>query len=143
MKLTEILKKSKTKLSQRKASRKEMTEEFFSADLLIDLYVKHNNMIVKAAMAGVNPNNLDLAIDDNVLTISGYRENEETEEGGDYYYQECYWGGFSRSVALPYHTDLKKVSADIKDGILTITLPIHKDSKKIPVKSRGNNTELD
>jgi HSP20 family protein len=58
-----------------------------------------------------------------MVTIKGKREKDEMISDGDYYYQECYWGAFSRSVILPVDVESEKSEASLKNGILTIRLP--------------------
>ena len=66
---------------------------------------------------------LDVTINNDMITIKGTRRNEDKMKSEDYYYQECYWGSFSRSVILPIDIEVDQVKADLKDGILTISLP--------------------
>ncbi|MCL4426921.1 Hsp20/alpha crystallin family protein, partial [Patescibacteria group bacterium] len=63
------------------------------------------------------------SITNDMVTIRGKREKEEHVKGEDYYYQELYWGSFSRSIILPTDVETEKASASLKDGILTIRLP--------------------
>jgi len=104
--------------------------------LTIDVYQTPSDIIIKSTIAGVKPEELDIAISNDMVTIKGYREKDEEVRAEDYYYQECYWGAFSRSVILPVDVESDKAEAGIKNGVLTIRLPkIEKiRTKKIKVK---------
>ncbi len=103
--------------------------------LTIDVYQTPTEIIIKSTIAGVSPEDLDITITNDMITIKGKREKDEVIADGDYYYQECYWGAFSRSVILPVDVEAEKAEATMKNGILTIKLPkIEKiKTKKIKV----------
>lgn len=109
----------------------------YEGELNIDMYQTKDNVIIKSTIAGVKGEDLDITIANDMLTIRGERKREEKIEQDDYFYQECYWGGFSRSVILPVDVDTEHIEADLKDGILTIILPkaAKAKTKKIRVKS--------
>jgi HSP20 family protein len=90
--------------------------------LLVDVYSTDKQIIVKAAMAGVRPEDLDISLHNDLLTIKGKREETKTSRDSDYIYQECYWGSFSRSLVLPYEVDSKKIQAFLENGVLTVIL---------------------
>lgn len=105
--------------------------------LTIDVYQNPSEIVIKSTIAGVDPADLDITITNDMVTIKGKREKDEVISEGDYYYQECYWGAFSRSVILPVDVEAEKAEANMKNGILTIRLPkIEKiKTKKIKVLS--------
>lgn len=105
--------------------------------LTIDVYQTPSEIVIKSTIAGVSPEDLDITITNDMVTIKGRREKDETISSGDYYYQECYWGAFSRSVILPVDVEAERADASMKNGILTIRLPkIEKiKTKKIRVVS--------
>ncbi len=105
--------------------------------LTIDVYQTPTDIVIKSTIAGVSPEDLDITITNDMVTIKGKREKDDIIAGGDYYYQECYWGAFSRSVILPVDVEAEKADASMKNGILTIRLPkIEKiKTKKIRVVS--------
>ena len=109
----------------------------YEGELNIDMYQTKDNVIIKSTIAGVKSEDLDITIANDMLTIRGERKREEKIEQEDYFYQECYWGGFSRSVILPIDVDTESIEADLKDGILTVILPkaAKAKTKKIRVKS--------
>jgi len=105
--------------------------------LAIDVYQTKDTLVIEAPIAGViSAENLDVSITNESVTIRGKREREARVKEDDYFYQECYWGRFSRSIILPQEIDPEKAEATIKNGILTIKLPKlqRQKSKKLRVK---------
>ena len=102
----------------------EVEEKWLEAEgeLAIDVYQTESDVVIQSAIAGVKPENLDIAIERDILTIRGNRE-KPFEESGDYFTQECYWGPFSREVVMPVEVDPERVEATMKEGILTIKIP--------------------
>jgi len=90
--------------------------------LAIDVYQTESELVIQAAIAGVKPEDLDISIERDVLTIKGNRQ-KPFEGSGDYFTQECYWGPFSREVILPVEVDPDRAEATMKNGILTIRIP--------------------
>lgn len=105
--------------------------------LTIDVYQTENDIVIKSTIAGVKPEDLDVAINNDMVTIKGDRKTEETVEDENYYYQECYWGSFSRSVVLPVDVISEKADAALKNGILTIRLPKADTTKTKKIQVRG------
>lgn len=105
--------------------------------LTIDMYQTDNDVVVKSTIAGVKPEDIDVSINNDMLTIRGTRSTEETVEQENYYYQECYWGSFSRSVVLPVDVLPEKVEASLKNGILTVKLPKADTNKVKKIQVRG------
>ncbi|MBD3282053.1 MAG: Hsp20 family protein [Candidatus Portnoybacteria bacterium] len=106
--------------------------------LTIDVYQEKDDIIVKSTIAGVDPDNIDISITSDMVTIKGKREKEESVSAEDYYYQELYWGSFSRSIVLPTEVDADKAKAEIKKGILTIKLPKLTKTKTKKIKVKGS-----
>lgn len=104
--------------------------------LAIDVYQTPTSFVIESAIAGVKPDDIDISISPESVTVRGKREREEKLRGDDYLYQECYWGKFSRSVILPQEIDPDRAQASLKNGVLKIVLPkVNKTrSKKIKVK---------
>lgn len=88
--------------------------------LAVDVYETAEKLYVKARTAGVNKSELDVSISDNTVTIRGTLSSGDEVEAENYYLQECYWGEFSRSIALPVPVKEDEVEAVLKDGVLTI-----------------------
>jgi len=99
--------------------------------LVIDLYEVNGEIIIQSAIAGINPENLDISIDNDMVIIKGKRERSEEKSNRNYFYQECHWGYFSREIILPNEIDAKRSEAIMKNGILTIRMPkIERQGKK-------------
>lgn len=88
--------------------------------LAVDVFETKEKLVVKARTAGVNKQDLDVSISDGILTISGTLTSGE-EEVEQWHLQECYWGEFSRTLALPVQVKEEEVEAVLKDGVLTIS----------------------
>src|SRR5258708_10076092 len=97
-----------------------------------------DNGNIKSTIAGVKPEDIDVTMANDRVTIRGERKRDFEASSEDYFYQECYWGSFSRSVVLPVDVDIDNVAADLKDGILTVVLPkaAKAKAKKIRVGAR-------
>ncbi|MEK7643106.1 MAG: Hsp20/alpha crystallin family protein [Patescibacteria group bacterium] len=91
--------------------------------LTIDLFQTENEIIVQSTVAGVRPDDLDVSITRDAITIRGKREQAREVERNDYFYQELYWGTFSRSIVLPQEIDVDGAEATIRQGLLTLRLP--------------------
>lgn len=105
--------------------------------LTIDVYQTPTDIIIKSTIAGVNPENLDITITNDMVTVKGERKQEEEIKEDDYYYQECYWGKFSRSVILPVDVLSDKATAGMKNGVLVITLPKAEQTKTRKIQVKG------
>jgi HSP20 family protein len=108
--------------------------EDFPGQLAVDVYETADKLVVKARTAGISKNDLDVTISDNILTISGILSGGEDEQTTRWHIQECYWGEFSRTIALPVKVleDEGAVKAELKDGVLTITFD--KETVEAPKK---------
>jgi len=95
----------------------------------LNAWTNDNEAVVTAEIPGIDPNNLDISVVGDTLTIRGSREAEKTEDGMQMLRSERPSGPFSRSLQLPFHVDAEKVTADSKNGILTITLPFAESGK--------------
>lgn len=105
--------------------------------LTIDVYQTDDDIVIKSTIAGVKPEDLDVNINNDMVTIRGERKQEEEVDPENYYYQECYWGPFSRSVILPVEIIAEKAEATMKNGILTIRLPKADTTKTRKIQVRG------
>lgn len=105
--------------------------------LTIDVYQTADDIVIKSTIAGVKPENLDVNINNDMVTIRGERQQEEEVSVDNYYYQECYWGPFSRSVILPVEIISDKAEATMKNGILTLRLPKADTTKTRKIQVRG------
>ncbi len=89
--------------------------------LAVDVYETRERLVVKARTAGVNKHDLDVSIADNTLSIRGTLSAGNEDDVENYFVQECYWGEFSRSIALPVPVKEDEIEAVLKDGVLTIS----------------------
>jgi HSP20 family protein len=105
--------------------------------LTIDVYQTDNDIVIKSTIAGVKPEDLDVSISNDMITIRGERKQDEQINQENYYYQECYWGSFSRSVILPVDVLAEKIEASMKNGILTIRLPKAATNRMKKIQVRG------
>jgi len=110
-------------------------DEAVPGQLAVDVYETKEKLVVKARTAGVNKNDLDVSISDNQLTVRGTLSSGSEEGVENYFLQECYWGEFSRTIALPVPVKEEEIEAVLKDGVLTISFgKVQQDTvKKIQV----------
>lgn len=105
-------------------------------ELPVDMYVTADNIVIRTLVAGVNPEDLDIAITRDMVTIRGAREEDQEAPDEDYRHRELYWGSFSRTITLPEEVIIDEAEAKERHGLLTITLPkVDKDrSARLKVK---------
>jgi len=136
-------KKVKIKESPSAASSPEETpnkeeKKLFQADgqLAVDVFETNSDFVVMAAIAGILSKDVEIQIDKDMLVIKGCRNNPENDNNRKYFYQECYWGSFSRKIILPDDVDVSAAQADFNKGILAIKFPKNsiKSKKDIEVK---------
>ncbi len=131
--------KADEKNSDEKTVAKKSADDEIAAEgkLTIDVYQTPAEIVVESAIAGVKPEDLDIDVSNDSITIKGERHHDEKIKEEDYFYQECYWGRFSRAIILPEEVDPDKASVNFKNGILTVKLPKleKKKAKKLKVKT--------
>lgn len=112
-------------------------DEDAEGTLTVDVFKDGDDYVVQSTVAGVKDSDLDINITNESVTIRGEREKEKKVEDHNYFYQECYWGKFSRSIILPEEIDPEKSTAVVKSGILTIRMPklSRHRAKKLKVKA--------
>ena len=110
-------------------------EAVLPGQLAVDVYETREKLVVKARTAGVNKGELDVSIADNTLSIRGTLSAGTEDNVENYFVQECYWGEFSRSIALPVPVKEEDIEAVLKDGVLTVSFTkVKQDTvKKIQV----------
>ncbi len=124
------------KAADEKPVEKEWDEEdVFPGQLAVDVYETDERLIIKARTAGVDKKDLDVSISEGILTISGTLSSGEEINATNYHIQECYWGEFTRTLALPMAVKEDEVEAVLKDGVLTISFAKVKteQAKKIEI----------
>jgi len=104
----------------------------------MDVYQDENNVYVETALAGVDPEKVDIAIENDILTVKGATEHKSEVDEKNYYRKEVRRGSFYRSVALPTHVVGDDASAEYTDGILKITIPKAPEVKPKSVKVKVN-----
>ena len=111
-------------------------EAVLPGQLAVDVYETDEQLVVKARTAGVNKEDLDVSISDGILTISGTLSSGDDSAATNWHIQECYWGEFSRTLALPVAVKEDEVAAVLKDGVLSITFAKVKQeqAKKITIQ---------
>ena len=108
----------------------------------VDLYETENEYVLRLAAPGLKPENFEITAQQNVLTIQGRTEDEETQEGARYHVREQRFGEFLRTIRFPTQVDSEKIAASLSNGILTIHVPKAEAAKpkRITVNvSQGSN----
>ncbi len=105
--------------------------------LSLDIYQNDKNLIVKSTIAGARPEDIQISIKNDLLTIRGKRDLPNDIAEADFLFRECYWGAFSRSIILPIDVQADKIKASMDNGVLTITLPKAPEAKQIVIKVKN------
>ena len=92
-------------------------------ELVVDVYETDSSFVVLAAIAGVLIKDMDISIEKDMMVIKGNRQNRHSSPEKKYFYQECYWGPFSRKIVLPENIDIEEADAQMEKGLLTIKIP--------------------
>lgn len=92
-------------------------------ELPIDMYQTRDSIVIRALVAGVSPNDLNISITRDMVTLKGQREEVQEAPDEDYYHRELFWGSFSRSIVLPEEIVIDEAEAKEKHGLLEIILP--------------------
>lgn len=109
-------------------------------ELPIDMYQTPDSIVIRALVAGVSPEDLDIAITRDMVTLKGQREEIQEAPDEDYFHRELFWGSFSRTILLPEEVIIDEAEAKEKHGLLEIVLPkLDKErSARLTVKSHHN-----
>jgi HSP20 family protein len=100
----------------------------------IDVVREGDHLVLRADLPGIKPEEVKLEVEDDILTVSGEHRESKEEEDKHYVRRERRYGSFSRSMTLPQGTDAKKIKARTHDGIVEVTIPLHKEARKEPVR---------
>ncbi len=105
-------------------------------ELTVDIYQTDSNLVIQSVIAGITPKNLNISIENDMVMIKGNREKPAEKEKRNYFFQECYWGPFSREIVLPEEVDNSRIQASLENGILTIVIPKieRRKKRKVAVK---------
>jgi len=120
------------KISEMQESKKNQEEKWLETEgqLAVDVFQTEDDLVIQATIAGIKGDNLDIAIEGDKVTIRGKRERPTKDEKINYFYQECYWGPFSREIILPVEIDPTRAVALFKEGVLVIRMPKISREKK-------------
>lgn len=102
--------------------------------LSLDIYQTDKDLIIKSTIAGARPDEIQISLKNDLLTIRGKRDLPEDIADADFLFRECYWGPFSRSIILPIDVQSDKIKASMDNGVLTIILPKAPQAKQIVIK---------
>ncbi len=111
-------------------------QEETEGQLSVDVYQTPDDIVIRAVVAGVRPDNLDISITRDMVTIRGSREENQEVEDDNYFYRELYWGSFSRTILLPQEIEVEGSEAIEKHGLLTIRLPKIDKAKQTKLRVR-------
>lgn len=115
----------------------ELAGEIFDQDgeLVVDVFETNADFVVLAAIAGIQIKDLDISLEKDMMVIKGNRCDPHNRPDKKYFYQECYWGPFSRKIILPENIDIDKADAQMDKGVLTIKIPKNEtNTGKIGIK---------
>jgi len=116
----------------------EIQQEEMEGELAVDVYQTPTHIVIKAMIAGVRPEDLDVSITRDMVTIRGKRERHTEGNTGDFFFQELYWGAFSRTVVLPQEVEIEEAEASEKHGLLVIRMPKLDKGRHAKLKVRSN-----
>ena len=100
----------------------------------IDVVRDDGNLVIRADLPGIKPEEVKIEVEDDILTVSGEHEERTDEKDKHFVRRERRYGSFSRSMALPPGVEAKKIKAKTNDGVVEVTIPLPKEAKKEPVK---------
>ena len=101
-------------------------------ELVIDVFETSADFVVMSAIAGVQIKDIDISLEKDMMVIKGNRCDPHDHPDKKYFYQECYWGPFSRKIVLPENIDIDKADAQIDKGILTVRIPKNEEDESRP-----------
>lgn len=116
----------------------EALEEQSDGELAVDVHQTPTHLVIRAMIAGVRPEDLDVSITRDMVTIRGKRERLVEGQNGDFFFQELYWGSFSRTIVLPQEVEIEEAEATEKHGLLTIKLPKVDKGRAAKLKVKSN-----
>ena len=107
-------------------------------ELTVDVYQTPDDIVIKTIVAGVKPEDLDISITRDMVTVRGARQETREVEDGDYFHKELYWGSFSRTILLPQEIDVDAAEAIERHGLLTLKLPKLDKTRQTKLKVKSN-----
>jgi HSP20 family protein len=100
----------------------------------IDVVRDNGNLVIHAELPGIRPEEVNIEVEDDILTVSGEHEERKDKEDEHFVRRERHYGAFSRSVALPPGVEAKEITAKTQNGVVEVTIPLPKEAKKETVK---------
>jgi HSP20 family molecular chaperone IbpA len=116
----------------------EAEERAEEGELGVDVYQTPSHIVIKAMIAGVRPEDLDVAITRDMVTLRGKRERHTEGTTSDFFFQELYWGSFARTIVLPQEIDIEGAEATEKHGLLTLRLPKLDKGRQAKIKVKSS-----
>jgi HSP20 family protein len=123
--------------SSSKSARPSIFDEEEEGQLTVDVYQTPSEIVIKTMVAGVKPDDLDVSITRDSVTIRGKREEDRTVSEDEYFHRELYWGTFSRTIVLPEEIDVEDSEAIEKYGLLILKLPKVDKGRQTRLKVKG------
>lgn len=110
------------------------------SSLSMDVIRRDDSIVIRADIPGIEPDDVAIEVEDDVLTVSGEHAEEHDEEGDHYVRRERHFGSFSRSMTLPPGVDADAITATTTNGVLEVTVPVPKvqAAKKVEIKATAN-----
>jgi HSP20 family protein len=109
-------------------------------NIAIDVIRKSDELVVKASVPGIKPEDIDVSVEDNILTLNAEKKSDFEERDADYLIQERTTGSYYRALRLPEMVDTNKIRCDYEDGVLTINLPRAEEKKRKQIKVNVSKT---
>jgi HSP20 family protein len=119
------------------AATRTIPDDDAEGQLPVDVYQTANEMVIRAFVAGVRADDLNVSISRDMVIIEGSREEREQIPESDYFTRELFWGAFARTILLPQEADVENSSASSKDGLLTIILPKHDKARQTKIRVKA------
>lgn len=113
-------------------------DEEEEGQLAVDMFQTPAEIIIKTMVAGVKPEDLDVSITRDMVTIRGKRSESRDMEDSDFFHRELYWGSFSRTIVLPSEIEIEEAEAQSQNGLLTLTLPKIDKNRQSKLKVKSN-----
>ncbi len=115
-----------------------MTDDIFQSanegQLAVDVIETRDAIIIRSAIAGVKPEDVDIHVTGDLVTIRGERTERKDVHDATVHYQECFWGAFSRSIVLPHSVNAEAADATFENGVLELTIPKTRGEMNVPIR---------
>lgn len=112
--------------------------ETSDGELMIDVFQTPSDIVIKTMVPGVRPEDLDITITRDMVTLKGKREAERTISDENYFHRELYWGSFSRTIVLPQEVEIEDAEAVERHGLLIIRLPKLDKNRQSKLRVKNN-----